>query len=120
MAWRFHAAMSASVIGWPRFGPGWANAVLPANANRTAANAVALRVDMFHLPRGVDTPARDAVVVLVREAERIGHRLSGLAAHGDELGARRLNVAAFVPGAALQDRRPAGPVPRRAEAGERL
>ncbi len=58
--------------------------------------------------------------MLVREAERVLHRLLGLAALRDELGAQRLRVAGLVPGAALQHRGAAVPAPRHAEAGERL
>src|SRR5215831_8147773 len=61
----------------------------------------ALRVYMFHLAGLVDRPARDGIVVLVRECSdgRNSHRL---APHSDELGASRLHVAGVVPRAALQ------------------
>src|SRR5262245_26723805 len=69
-------AMSASVIFAPSPG-GCANAALEARAN--ASTARDLGVDMFHLPFAVHRPAREAVVVLVGEAERI-RRLLGLSA----------------------------------------
>ena len=75
---------------------------------------------MLDLPIGPDAPARDAVVVLVREGEGGRHRLFGLTAGGDEVGAERLDVAGFVPGPALQHDRLAVPAPRHAEARERL
>src|SRR5882672_902030 len=81
--------------------------------------ASGLSVDMFDLPFAVDRPTREAVVVLVGEAERI-RRFPGLAALGDELGAQRLHAAGLVPGAALQYHRPAVPAPGHAEARERL
>src|SRR5262249_784893 len=78
-----------------------------------------LCVDMFYLPLAVDRPAGEAVVVLVGEGERI-RRFLGLAALRDELGAQRLRVSAFVPGAALQDHRLSVPAPGHAEARKRL
>src|SRR5213594_2702782 len=74
---------------------------------------------MFHLPFGVNRPARETVVMLVREAED-PRDLLGFSALGDELRAGRLHVAGFVPRAALQYRRSAVPAPGHAEPGEGL
>src|SRR2546428_3109353 len=74
---------------------------------------------MLHLPFGVNRPAGETVVVLVREAED-PRDLLGFSALGDELRAGRLHVAGFVPGAALQYRRSAVPAPGHAEPGEGL
>src|SRR5712671_1683604 len=89
-----------------------------ASARRRATDC--LSVHMFDLPVAGYPPARDAVVVLVGEREKIRNRLLGFAPHGHELGASRLRVAGFVPGAALQDRGTAVPAPGRAEAGKSL
>src|SRR5258706_14264735 len=91
-----HGLMSASVTGWPRFGP-------CASAGEAASTASArnLRVDMAHLAFRVDRPARDGIAMLIgKTRHREGRR--GLASRGDELGARRLRVAGLIPGAALQ------------------
>src|SRR5262245_36226687 len=106
------AAISAGSIACPRLGPA-AKAALEASARRRMGPAT-LRVDMFHLPVGLDRPAREAVVVLVRETEHV-RDLLGLAAHRDELRAGGLHVARLVPGAALQHRGSAVPSPRHAE-----
>src|ERR1044071_7238494 len=82
-------------------------------------NSFHLSVDMFHPAARVDRPARRTVVVLAPESPH-PRRLRGLAAHGDDLRARRLRVAALVPGAALQHRGAAVPLPRDAEPRERL
>src|SRR6266536_2219489 len=74
---------------------------------------------MFHLPFGVNRPAGETVVVLVREAED-PRDLLGFSALGDELCAGRLHVAGFVRRAALQYRRSAVPAPGHAEPGEGL
>src|SRR3989442_838008 len=110
--WRAQAASSPCVIGVPRL--------------RTAASAgpasnisSTLRVNMADSSRCIDAPARDAVVVLARETRNPWHARS-LAAHRDDLRARRLHVALIVPGAALQDCRAAIPLPRDAKARERL
>src|SRR6267154_142218 len=114
-----HALMSASEIGFPNRGV-WASAAPePKTSARTKART-SLSVDMFDLPIATDPPARDAVVVLVGEREKIRNRLLGLAPHGHELGASRLRVAGFVPGATLQDRGTTIPAPGRAEAGKSL
>src|SRR5689334_2393658 len=99
-----HGARSAGLMGRPRPGVS-ATAGTAASAKGSAKASAAernasLRVDMLDLPFGVDAPAGEAVVVLVREAERAFHRLLGLAALRDELGAQRLHVAGLVPGAA--------------------
>src|SRR5262245_55159663 len=73
MAATSHGAISASVIGLPSFGD-CANAAPAASAPASTATAI-LRVDMLDLPARVDAPAGEAVVVLVREAERIGRLL---------------------------------------------
>src|SRR5882672_2605169 len=110
------AVMSASEIRAPS--PGVCASAAP-EPTRSAQTASGLSVDMFDLPFAVDRPTREAVVVLVGEAERI-RRFLGLAALGDELGAQRLHAAGLVPGAALQYHRPAVPAPGHAEARERL
>src|SRR5437667_10805254 len=113
------ALMSASEIGCPSRGV-WASAAPePKTSARTKART-SLSVDMFDLPIAADPPARDAVVVLVGEREKIRNRLLGLAAHGHELGASRLRIDSFVHSTALQDLRTAIPAPVRAEAGNRL
>src|SRR6266550_9522332 len=113
------AAMSAGSIGLPRFGT-WARAALVTTANaRVAANVEDLRVNIFHFSLRIDSPSRDAVVVLSRECGN-GRGSFALAARGDELRARWLHVAGFVPGAALQSRRTAVPLPRQSEARKRF
>src|SRR5438874_9518328 len=111
--WISHAARSPCVSGCPRLGPA---AIAGALATSSAAS---LSVDMAHASIGIDRPARRAVVVLADEG---GHWRDprALAARGDNLGARRLHVARVVPGATLQHRRPAVPLPRDAKAGEAL
>src|SRR6266568_4908591 len=112
-------AMSAGSSGLPRLGPSAKAApTAKAKANETAQTE-SLRIDMLDLPFGVDRPARDGVEVLARKPQH-RRRLRGLAARGDELPARRLRIAAFVPGAALQDCRAAVPAPGHAEPGEGL
>src|SRR5713226_3252689 len=114
------AAISAGEIGWPRLGP-WANAALdPSASAMTTAALRSLCVNMFHLAIPLDSPARGAVVMLAWEGRRVRHRCLGLATLGDNLGARRLHVARFVPRTALQNGRPAIPAPRHAEPSERL
>src|SRR4249920_254447 len=111
------AVISAGSIGFPRFGA-WAKAALEPSA-RAAATIICLRINMFDLPLVVDRPARGAVIVLARKS-RYGRDFRRLAAHGHDLSARRLRVAGLVPGAALEDRRAAIPVPGHAEPGESL
>src|SRR5262245_50490939 len=114
----FHAAMSASVIGLPSFGASAAMAADP--KARTSPAASVLRVKMLDLPVAADTPAREAVVVLVGEHQRVGDWLLGLAAQRDELLAQRLSVAGLIPRSALQHGGLAVPAPRHLEAHERL
>src|SRR5262245_33428318 len=120
------AAISASEIGFPRRGPWeevWGDCAVTAHAPSASARARTserLGVNMFHLPVCVDGPARDAVVVLVDERQRVRHWLLRLATLGHELGAQRLYVAPVVPRAGEQHRRTAVPAPRHAEAGVRL
>src|SRR5262249_57606125 len=105
----FHALMSASEMFLPRPGVS-ANAADP-NASESARERTSLCVDMFDLPFVVDAPGREAVVVLVRESQWIGHGPLGLATRGDEFGAGRLRVAGLVPGAAQHDHALAVPAP---------
>src|SRR5918912_2890445 len=66
-AWMSHAAISACVTGLPRFGPA-------ASAGpHTRSSAQNLSVHMAHLALAVDRPACDAVEMLAREAEHVGH-----------------------------------------------
>src|SRR5215831_15039101 len=159
-----HAAISAWLIGFPRFGPSAWELLRPrastsamaqvgllptfrSSRNGRAATkgelrkvrtgksksplgrtrplrrrdfkSAALGVDMFDLAVAFDRPAGDAVVVLTWKAEDIWNGL-GFPAFGDDLRAGRLHVPGLVPGAALQDRRTAVPVPGHAKAGESL
>src|SRR5215467_4839351 len=114
----FQPLMSASEMVLPRPGVS-ANAVDP-NASESAREMTTLRVDMLDLPFAVDAPGRDAVVVLIGESERVGHRTLRLTAGGDEFGAGRLRVAALVPGAADEDHGLAVPAPWHGEAREGL
>src|SRR5258708_25778121 len=108
------ALMSASEIGFPSRGV-WASAAPePKTSARTKART-SLSVDMFDLPIAADPPARDAVVVLVGEREKIRNRLLGLAPHGHELRASRLSGSGFAPSAALQNRGTALPSPAAAD-----
>src|SRR5436305_12826208 len=112
-----HGAISVSVIGFPSFGA-WADAAATLKSTQVAARR-ALGVDMAKASLQIDGPARNRVEVLAREcADR--WRFGGLPADRDELGASRLHASAFVPGSALQDSRPTIPVPRHAQACERL
>src|SRR2546426_4624457 len=105
-----HAAISAGVIGFPRFGAcAKAEAELKATMS-TTADTRSLCVHMLHLPGAVDSPGRDGIVVLTREG-CYGRSLRRLAAHGHDLGARRLRVAGLVPRAALQYRCTSVPAP---------
>src|SRR5262245_59357033 len=113
------AAISAGSIGCPRLGPAAKAALRPGASARKTTKRGSSRVDMFHLPVAVDRPAREAVVVLVREPLHV-RNLVRLAALRDELGAGRLHVPGLVPGAALQHRRSAVPAPGHAEPGKGL
>src|SRR5215475_10891971 len=112
-----HAAISAGSVSFPRPGPS-ARTGLEASA-RTTTRLGNLDVDMPHLALAVHRPARDAVVVLVRETQD-WRDLLGLAAHGHELGTGWLHVAGLVPRAALQYGRTAIPAPGHAEPSEGL
>src|SRR5258705_4991087 len=110
------AAISAAVIGLPSPGPS-AAAALTTQANATpAVQPENLCINMSDLAFAVDRPARDAVVMLGRER---GHRRDGLGLTtlGNNLGARQVHVASFVPCAALQYGRPAIPGPRKPKSG---
>src|SRR5580700_10511134 len=113
------ALMSASLTGLPRCGLSAANAAEAKASVTRRATARGLDVDMLDLPGILNSPRREAVVVLVGKAEHVGHFL-GLAAHRDEIGAQRLHGAGIVPGAAGQSRRLAVPAPRHGKARERL
>src|SRR5438874_12824262 len=113
------ALMSASEIGFPSRGV-WASAAPEPKASARTRATDGLSVHMFERPVAGYPPARDAVVVLVGEREKIRNRLLGFAPHGHELGASRLRVAGFVPGTALQDRGTTVPAPVRAEPGKSL
>src|SRR5579871_5557919 len=115
--------MSCSDMGLPRFGepPGLCAPTAPTlNTSAVARANSDLRIDMLDLPFAVDAPAGDAVVVLVRERERGGERLLGLAPRRHEFRAQWLHVAGLVPGAALQDRGLAIPAPGHLEPRECL
>src|SRR4029450_83359 len=114
----FHALMSASEMFLPRPGVS-ANAADP-NVTESARERTRLRVDMFDLPFVVDAPGGDAVVVLVRESQWVGHRPLGLAACGHEFRPHGLRVAGLVPGAAEQNDGLTVPAPWHGEARERL
>src|SRR5467141_2834903 len=92
------AAMSAVSMGLPRLGPAARQPKLTAKINRAPVN---LCVDMAYRPRAVDRPAGHAVVVLAREC-RHRRNFRSLAAHRNDLGARRLHVARVIPCQALQ------------------
>src|SRR5437868_15517885 len=94
------AAISASVIGFPRPGPS-ADAALAAKQSaspRTPTPNVAeilLGVNMLDLPGAVDAPAGDSVKMVVQHrADRRGCRQ--LPALRDEFGAGGLPVAGIV------------------------
>src|SRR5580765_6536980 len=110
-------AISASVIGLPRLGPSAANA--PALTTRQAAAKTTSRIDMADFPLVIDGPAGDRVEMLAREGKHRG-RCRGLSANFDEVGARWLCGAGFVPRPALQNCRLPIPAPRHAEAREGL
>src|SRR5215470_6335711 len=103
-----HVATSAGSIGFLRFGPAASTTPQVRATTMTALARSSLGVDMLHLAFRVDRPCGDAVVVLAAEG---GHRQNAfaLAALGDDLRARRLRVACFIPGAALQHRSSAVP-----------
>src|SRR5439155_9955900 len=94
------AAISAGLIGVPRFGA-WAKAVLEARASmNTTTDSRSLGIDMLDLPAAFDCPGCDRVVVLTgKTCYRRNPR--GLAALGHDLGSGGLRVAGLVPCAAL-------------------
>src|ERR1044071_2773177 len=112
-----HAAISAVVMGLPRFGVCAKTALEVKTSVMPAIYFPSLCVDMFHLSTPFDRPTRDGVVVLVGESGncRDSRRL---AAHGDKLGASRLHVSGFIPRPALQDGGSAIPTPGDAESRE--
>src|ERR1700674_703963 len=112
-----HGLASASATGLPNLGAPAAKAV-PAKET-AAAKTIVLSIDMAHRSLGIDGPARNAVHMLHRERD-YRRRAARFAALGDELIARRLHVAPFVGGAALQHHRLPVPIPRHAEARQRL
>src|SRR6516225_11151494 len=115
-----HSARSASVTGLPSPGRSAAMAVAaPTASPKGMAIARVLRIDMLDLPFGIDGPARDHIHMPHWEG---GHRdiHLGRAALGEHLVAVRLNIAGFVPGAALQNHWLAIPTPGHAEPGQCL
>src|SRR5437870_5098088 len=113
-----HALASASVIALPNFGASAAKAV-PATQETAAAKMMVLSIDMAHRSLGINGPARNAVHMLHREGA-YRWRAARFAALGDEPIARRLQIAPFVGGAALQHHRLPVPIPRHAEARQSL
>src|SRR5262249_60056163 len=61
-----HAPRAAGSIGCPRWGPAAATTPATSQSARHAAAILPLDVDMLHLPRIVDRPARDGIAVLVQ------------------------------------------------------
>src|SRR5215472_17284383 len=112
-----HSARSASVTGLPS--PGRSAAMAVDASPRGMTTARVLRIDMLDLPFGIDGPARDHIHMSHWER---GHRdvHPGRAPLGEHLVAGRLNIAGFVPGAALQNHWLAVPTPGHAEPGQRL
>src|SRR5436190_3488540 len=107
------SAMSASETGLPRPGVSAALAASVQNASTSGVRrAIRLRKDMLRLPLAVDRPACTDV--------HVPHRGSGFTTGGNHFGPGRLDVAGFVPGAALQDHRLTVPAPWHAEAGQCL
>src|SRR5438552_1812055 len=114
-----HAASSAGVMGFPRFGA-WARAA--SEARTTASSTTKCRtlcIYMFHLATGIDRPGCDRVAVLAWKCGDRGN-LSGLAALGDKLRSCGLHISGIVPRAALQYGGAAVPAPRNTEPGESL
>src|SRR5215468_903558 len=96
-----HSARSASVTGLPS--PGRSAAIVvaaPRVSPRGTRTDSALPIDMFDLSLRVDGPARDDIHVSHREC---GHRdvHLGRTALGKHFVSGRLDIAGFVPGAAL-------------------
>src|SRR5262252_7888556 len=107
-----HSARSASVTGLPSPGRSAAMAVDASPRGMTAARV--LRIDMLDLPFGIDGPTRDHIHMSHWE---YGHRdvHLGRAPLSEHLVAGRLNIAGFVPGAALQNHWLPVPAPGHAE-----
>src|SRR5262245_44893695 len=113
------ALMSASERFLPRPGVS-ATAGTAATTKAKPTPIRMLRIHMFDRSAAVDAPARDAVVVLVRECQRAGQWTRRLSAHRHKFRASGLHIAGLVPGAALQDHRLPVPAPWHPEAGEGL
>src|SRR5438128_8316003 len=112
-----HAATSAGVSGFPRFGA-CANAAFELRQSvSTTRHSPILRVHMLHLSVAFDRPTRDGIVVFVRKSGH-GRNARGFAASSDELGPGRLRIPRLVPRPALQYRRTAVPPPRHTESRE--
>src|SRR5205807_2084629 len=117
-----HAAISASVSGFPRPGPS-ADAALAARQSASPRTPtprlreILLGVNMLELPGAVDAPAGNGIKVVVQHRPDRRNCLQ-FAALRDEFGSGRLHVAGIVPGAALQGRGPAVPAPGHAKASE--
>src|SRR5262249_25304504 len=114
-----HAPRAAGSIGCPRWGPAAATTPATSQSARHAAAILPLDVDMLHLPRMVDRPARDGIAVLVQHRHGGRDRLQ-LPTFGHKFDTGRLHVAGLVPGAALQDGGTTVPAPGHAKAGEGL
>src|SRR5229473_4982356 len=106
---RSQDAISSGVATRPRFGLTAAKAAPQTTTSAEPAARRWLRVNMLHLPVLGYAPAGDAVGVVVPP----------LPAIGDHLGACRLDIAAVVRRAALQDGRSAVPTPCYMEARQR-
>src|SRR5258706_6528974 len=113
-----HSARSVGVIGFPRFGLSPCAPPMARARVHDSDTKIALCVRMGDLPLGVDRPADDGVEMMVLEPQHRGHR-GQLAAGRNKLRARGLGIAAFVPGAALQDGCLPVPAPRHAETRKR-
>src|SRR5262245_24163967 len=114
-----HDAISAGAMGWPRLGPAAQHVPAPSVSTKTTMRRARSCIDMSDTSVGVDRPARNAVEMLTRKT-RHWRDVLGLAAMRHKLRARRLHVAALVPGAALQQGRSSIPAPRHAETGKSL
>src|SRR4051794_21554475 len=97
------SARSASDMGLPRPAVSAAPTAPAQRPSASGARRAILRKDMLGLPLAVDRPAGDDV--------HVPHGGQGLTAFRDDLGTSGLDVAGFVPGAALQDDRLAFPPP---------
>src|SRR5580692_11920891 len=111
------AAISASVIGFPRPGPSADAALAVRQSASPRTGEILLGVNMLDLPGAVDAPAGNGIKVVVQHRPDRRSCLQ-FAALRDEFGSGRLQIAGIVPGAALQGRGPAVPTPGHAETGE--